>query len=84
VTAHSNLLRDGYEVTAERISKRLRTDGRHRTTVVVRPNGKVRTYRPAECEEPADYVIGTYTVAARVEHIEDDLIVRLREIQASA
>lgn len=82
MTAHSNLLRDGYEVTAERLSRRIRSDARNRTMVVVRPDGKVRAYRPGQCEEPMAYVIGTYTPAARVEHIEDDLIVRLREIQA--
>lgn len=81
MTAHVNLLRDGYEEVAEHVSRIIRKcRGSH--AVVVRDTGAVCVYTKYERlpEREAACLIGTYNRKARVNEIEDDLIVRLKEL----
>lgn len=82
MTAHANLLRMDYETVAERI--RTSIVGRGRPLVVlVRSNGRVRC-EDRSCVEASDAAefVGCYTAATPIEHIESDLIARLRELSA--
>lgn len=82
-----NLLRDGYEVVAEKISERCRTSRGLRYCVFVDWEGKV-TIRPRYDQKskplPDADLIGTYDRHCRVDVIEGDLIERMRELSRNA
>lgn len=76
-----NLLLDGYEHAAEHVKSVIRhSKGAH--TLVVRGDGSMRMYGGTDRvkEDDRQNVVGTYNRQARVEHLEDDLLCRLREI----
>src|SRR3546814_11535343 len=83
VSNKPNVLRDGYEVVAEKISERCRTGRGLRYCVFVDWEGKV-TIRPRYDQKskplPDADLIGTYDKHARIEVIEGDLIERVREL----
>jgi hypothetical protein len=80
---HKNLLRDGFEEVAERISEVVRAR-RARQMVAVSDSGKVRVDAASKLlalEFPVHTIVGTYDRNARIELIEGDLLERLRELQ---
>ena len=80
MSAQVNLLRDGIERAAAHVFTLVQS-ARCRQTVLVRPLGRVSVYRPAQVSDAdAPCIAGTYTDSAPVEVIENDLLVRLREI----
>lgn len=81
-----NLIRDGFEEAAERVAHVIARD-RGGCVVQVEPDGGVRVKRlslfapdeyHAVVQQPT--YIGTFDRRARVEHIEDELLQRQREI----
>lgn len=83
VSTKPNLLRDGYESVAEKISERCRTGRGLRYCVFVDWEGKV-TIRPRYDQKskplPDGDLVGTYDRHGRIETIEGDLIERMREL----
>ncbi|NJB80313.1 hypothetical protein [Xanthomonas arboricola] len=78
-----NILRDEIEDIAEKIKLKLLSKGAH--CVYAKPTGTVAVYQAADARNetcsPA-CMVGSYTRAARVADIEDDLMERRREIAA--
>jgi hypothetical protein len=76
-----NLFVDDFETIAEHaVSRMKKASGHH--AIAAHPNGRVsvvRADRMPEADEP--HLVGTYTRHTPVNHIEDDLIATLREIQ---
>lgn len=82
MTRQVNLLRDGIEAAAAHVLRTVRV-ARGRQTVVVRNFGRVGVYRPAVVsDDDADCIVGTYTEDAPIEVIENDLLLRMRELSA--
>lgn len=81
MTSHKNLLVNGYEDVAEHVSHVVRKY-RGVQALVVRDDGVVRMYpsfdRVKESDKP--HIVGAYNKKVRVNEIEDDLILRLREL----
>jgi hypothetical protein len=78
-----NILTDDYSEIAEHISSRIARNGRM-LEVAVRGCGRVVIDPPCQgISSDAAEMVGTYTRGALVEHIEDDLIERLRELKAA-
>ncbi len=78
-----NLLHDEIEEIAERIKLRILAKGPH--AVFVKRAGQVSLYHPNDERTDRCYpldLIGSYTRAAAVADIEDDLRARRREIAA--
>lgn len=81
MTAHSNLLRDDFQLVARRVVRQVRNEGR--TLVRVLPTGALRYGHPAKIDDVAvDTVVGIYHDRTPIEQVEDDLLARLRELQA--
>lgn len=83
-----NVIRDGYEDVAERVSRYVRNARGQRICVYVDWEGKVQ-WRPrcrlhASNPLPDADLIGTYDRHVRVETIEGDLIERMRELTRRA
>lgn len=85
-----NLLRDGFEVAADRVIGVIAHDTSG-AVVQVEPDGdlrvrRLRLFAPDEyhavVQQPT--YIGTFDRRARVEHIEDELLSRQREIAGGA
>lgn len=80
-----NLLLDGYEEVADFIARRIK-DERQAHHVHVANTGAVRitpTNGARASELPAEWLVGTYPYKGlRVEFIEDDLLLRQRELAA--
>lgn len=85
----ANLLRDGYEAAAESVSHTLRRNRHGSNVVLVNRAGEIRV-RPL-CELPPDDAdavvlgpacIGTFDGSAKIEAIEDNLLMRQRELSA--
>ena len=78
-----NILKDEIEDIAEKIKLKLLSKGPH--CVYAKPSGTVAVYQAADARNEtcsAAFLIGSYTRAARVADIEDDLMERRREIAA--
>ena len=76
---HVNLLRDGWEAAADRLSHRLR-HARGAKVLAVRQNGLVAVYEPHKYKGAVADVVGLYDRRVRVEHLEDDLLDKLRNL----
>lgn len=80
-----NLLRDGFEAAAEHVGETVsKTLGRH--VVEVPPTGGVRVRSIYKVAADLDAIlaspdcIGVFDRRSRVEHIEGDMLARLREL----
>ena len=80
-----NLLRDGYEAVADAVSRHIKA-GRVDYSVHVKPTGSVMVARMStrqRTDRPPSWFVGNYQFAGlRTEHIEDDLLLRERELRA--
>lgn len=76
-----NLLRDDYETVAEHVSRQIAYSA-HRKVLLVQKNGRVSVRKADDYEGPSDVVLGVYLPTVRIEHLESDLLFRLREIRA--
>lgn len=83
-TPSYNLIRDGHEECADYVSRVLQYQ-KGLVNLYVAADGAMRAIPDAphnQRHRPDDERVGRYRRGARVEHIEDDLLVRHREISA--
>lgn len=80
----ANLIRDGFEAVAGH-AQRIVKARRKSTVLLVRANGRVRLEYPSKVDDAdAADMVGCYTASTPIELIEDDLLVRQREIAGAA
>lgn len=82
------LLRDDLEACAEHVSETIRHAPRqdHRYSVYVASDGGIRVVRhghPKQSHRPEAERLGVYDKTARIECIENDLLIRKRELIAA-
>lgn len=78
-----NLTFDDFEDVAEYVSARVRDTGAPHA-VYVPDSGQVyclRADRLSRVEAPVAWLVGVYDTQARVEHLENDLLARQRELR---
>jgi len=77
MTAHINLLRNGYEAVAEHVAKIARRN-RGAIYAVIRESGLVRCEQAARLQRALEcehwFIVGPYDRSVRVEWCEDDLL----------
>jgi hypothetical protein len=81
-----NLLRLGYERAAKFIYTAVRfSPNGGRKSVFIDDDGGISVYpvnHPAAQDKMPHYLVGVYGQGVQVEHLEDDLIIRQRELAA--
>ncbi len=82
-----NLVLDGFEESARRVYRKVRSWHSQGVIVIVEDNGVIRL---KQCRDalvsrmpPADLIVGTYDRKAQIETIENDMLYRIRELTSA-